>query len=88
MITVSIENDDQGDLFVSITDLNQAGSPLVVDKKRLNLGESMPVEVQEDGDESAKITWMAQRTDKPAQTARRTVTPGAGDTVEVTTQFG
>lgn len=88
MITVSIENSDQGDLFVSVTDLNRAGSPVIVNKARVNAGESIQVDIQEDGHDSGKILWKAQRTDKPSQTAHRTVAPNAGDTVEVTTQFG
>lgn len=88
MITISIENADHGDLFVSITDHNQAGSPVIVDKKRINAGESIPLDIQEDGHDSGKILWKAQRTDNPSKTAQQTVTPGAGDTVEVTTQFG
>jgi hypothetical protein len=88
MITIAVENADHGDLFVSITDLNQAGSPVIVDKKRVNPGESVPVDIQEDGHDSGKILWKAQHTDNLSKTAQRTVTPSAGDTVEVTTQFG
>ncbi len=88
MITVSVENVDQGDLFISITALNQAGSPVIVDKKRIKTGDSLPVDVQEDGHGWGKITWTAQRTEHPAKTAQRTVKVGAGATVEVTTFFG
>jgi len=88
MITISLENVDQGDLFVSVTDLNQARSPVIVDKQRVNAGDSLLVDVQEDGQGSGKITWTAQRTDHPAKTAQRTVTVGAGEPVEVTTFFG
>ena len=88
MITITVENADHGDLFVSITDLNQAGSPVIVDKKRIKPGESMPVDIQDDEHDLGKILWKAQRTDNPSKTAQRTVTPSAGDTVEMTTQFG
>jgi hypothetical protein len=88
MITVNVDNEDQGDLFVSITDLNQAGSPLVLNQVRINQGESLAVEIQEDGHGSGKIAWAAQRVDHPTKTVHRTVTVTPGDTVEVTTCFG
>jgi hypothetical protein len=88
MITVNVDNDDQGDLFVSITDLNQAGSPLVLNQVRINQGESVTVEIQEDGHGSGKIAWAAQRVDHPTKTVHRTVTVTSGDTVDVTTFFG
>lgn len=87
MITITLENQDQFDLFVSVTDLNQAGSPAVVDKKRLNVGASMLVDVQEDSHDSGRIIWNAQRVDKPSKAAQRKASPSSGDTVEVTTQF-
>ena len=55
MITVNLENDDQNDLFVSVTDLNRAGSPVVLNQVRINQGESLAVEIQEDGHGSGKI---------------------------------
>jgi hypothetical protein len=88
MITVNLENDDQNDLFVSVTDLNRAGSPVVLNQVRINQAESLAVEIQEDGHGSGKIAWAAQRVDHPTKTVHRTVTVGAGDAVEVTTLFG
>src|SRR5258708_10077681 len=54
MITVNLENDDQNDLFVSVTDLNRAGSPVVLSQVRINQAESLAVEIQEDGHGSGK----------------------------------
>jgi hypothetical protein len=88
MITVNLENDDQNDLFVSVTDLNRAGSPVVLNQVRINQGKSLAVEIQEDGHGSRKIEWAAQQVDHPTQTVHRTVAVGSGDTVEVTTFFG
>jgi hypothetical protein len=88
MITVNVDNEDQGDLFVSITDRNQPASPLVLNQVRINQAESRAVEIQEDGHGSGKITWAAQRVDHPGRTVHRTVTVSSGDTVEVTTFFG
>ena len=88
MITVILENQDQGDLFVSITDLNQADSPEILKKQRINQGESRLLDIQEDGNDTGRIKWIAVRTDYPQKTAQRVVTPGPGDTVEITTFFG
>jgi hypothetical protein len=88
MITVNLENDDQNDLSVSVTDLNRAGLPVVLNQARINQGESLAVEIQEDGHGSGKIEWAAQRVDHPTKTVHRTVTVSSGDTVEVTTFFG
>jgi hypothetical protein len=88
MITVNFENDDQNDLFVSVTDLNRAGSPVVLNQVRINQGESLAVEIQEDGHGNGKVTWAAQQVDEPTRTVHRTVTVSSGDTVEVTSFFG
>jgi hypothetical protein len=88
MITVNLENDDQNDLFVSVIDLNRAGSPVVLNQVRINQAESLAVDIQEDGHGSGKIEWAAQQVDRPTQTVHRTVTASSGDTVRVTTFFG
>jgi hypothetical protein len=87
MITVNLENDDQNDLFVSVTDLNRAGSLVVLNQIHINQGESLAVEIQEDGHGSGKGAWAAQQVDHPTRTVHRTVTVSSGDTVEVTTLF-
>lgn len=88
MITVNLENDDQNDLFVSVTDLNRAGSPEVLNQVRINQGDSLAVEIQEDGHGAGKVAWAAQQVDDPTRTVHRTVTVSSGDAVEVTTFFG
>jgi hypothetical protein len=88
LITVTLENQDQGDLFVSITDLNQAGEPEILKRQRINRGESCLLDIQEDGTGTGRIRWLAQRTDHPQKTAKHVATPGGGDTVEITTFFG
>ena len=87
-INITLDNTDQGDLFVSVVDLNLAGTPTILNNQRINEGESWALGVQEDGDGNGSITWSAQRTDDAARTARHTVSVGSGDTVDVTTQFG
>jgi protein involved in polysaccharide export with SLBB domain len=81
MITINLENADQNDLFVSVTDLNQAGSLVVLNQVRLNQGDTLSVEIQEDGHGSGKVTWAAQRVDDARKTAHRTVMVDAGGTV-------
>lgn len=88
MITVTLENQDQGDLFVTITDLNQAGDPEILKRQRINQGESRLLDIQEDGNGRGRIKWLAQRTDHPQKTAQHVATPETGDTVGLTTFFG
>lgn len=88
MITVTLENQDQGDLFVTVTDLNQAERPEILKKQRINQGESRLLDIQEDSRGTGRIRWLAQRTDHLQTTAQHVATPEAGDTVEVTTFFG
>lgn len=88
MITVTLENQDQGDLFVTVTDLNRAETPEILKKQRINQGESLLLDIQEDGHGTGRIKWLAQRTDHPQKTAQHVATPETGDTVEITTFFG
>ena len=87
-ITITLENTDHGDLFVSVTDLNVAGTPVIRTDQRINEGDSFALDVQEDGHSEGSITWSARRCDDASKTAKRTVSVSSGDTVEVTTQFG
>jgi hypothetical protein len=87
MITVTLENQDQGDLFVTVTDLNQAGDPEILKNQRINQGESRLLDIQEDGYGTGRIRWLAQRTAHPQKTAQHVATPESGDTVEITTFF-
>lgn len=88
MITITLENTDQGDLFVTVTDLNQSPPNPVMTRQRINQGDDYPVDIQEDGHGVGRITWQAERADDSRKVAQRTVSPGAGDTVDVTTFFG
>ena len=83
---INLENDDRNDLFVNVTDLNRAGSPLVLNHVRINQRESLAVEIQ-DSHGSGHIEWAAQQVDQATRTVHRTVTVSSGDTVEVTTFF-
>jgi hypothetical protein len=87
-ISITLENTDHGDLFVSVTDLNVAGAPTILTSQRINEGQSFPLFVQEDGHDNGRITWSARRCDDAIKTAQHTVSVGSGDTVDVTTQFG
>ena len=88
MITVTLENQDQGDLFVTVTDLNQAAAPEILKNQRINRGEIRLLDIQEDSHDTGRIRWLAQRADQPQKAAQHVATPEAGDTVEITTFFG
>lgn len=87
-ISITLENTDHGDLFVSVTDLNVAGTPTILTSQRINESQSFPLLVQEDGNDNGRITWSARRCDDATKTAHHTVSVASGDTVDVTTQFG
>jgi len=84
MITVNLENDDQNDLLVSVTDLNRAGSPVVLNQVRINQAESLAVEIQEDGHGSGKIEWAAQQVDHPTKTVQAPGVTGFGLATQAT----
>ena len=83
-IPVILHNDAICDLFVSVTDLNVAGSPQTVTNLRVNEGQEFPMAVQEDGDGHGNITWSAQRTDDPTMNKQETRRVDAGDRISVT----
>jgi hypothetical protein len=87
-IFISLHNSDLADLFLSVADLNLAGSPLVVQNLRVNEDGTVQLSIQEDGQGNGKIQWIAQRTDDASQTAERTVDVTNGATIDVTTHFG
>ena len=84
-IVINLHNFDLADLFVSVLDLNQAGTPVTFNA-RINEGLTAQMAVQEDGSGRGMIQWNAQRTDDP-ETAQRTVEVTEGTTVDVTTHF-
>lgn len=89
MQAVTFHNDDQGDLFIQVWDLNQQddqGQPLLVlQRVRLNQGADINVSVQEDGENHIRYRWWAQRADDPSKVAQH----DDDKTVEdVTTFFG
>jgi hypothetical protein len=82
MIQVTVHNDDPNDLYVSVWDQNQAGSPAVWNKRRLNADEAKTIQIQPDGGGTGDIKWEAIRVDngvtKPGQAQ-----PSSNDTVDV-----
>jgi hypothetical protein len=87
-IVVTVHNSDLADLFVTINDLNQAGSPAIVQSQRLNEDDIFQIAVQEGDDGSTgDIQWTVVRVDDPTATAQRTVEVSAADSVDVTTHF-
>ncbi len=63
MIPIIVHNDDMFDLFVDLVDLNTATPNAVLSGARLNVDQSMPVAVQEDGGNQANVAWTATRAD-------------------------
>jgi hypothetical protein len=84
-IVIGLNNSDLGDLFVSVVDLNQAGSPTILDSQRINEGSSLQIAVQEDGSGNGSIQWTAQRTDDESKTAQQTVQVSSGLQIDVST---
>ena len=89
MQTVTFHNDDQGDLYFKVWDLNQQddqGQPVLVQPQvRLNRDADMNVSVQEDGDNHVHYRWWAQRTDDASKIAQHEDDKTVED---VTTFFG
>jgi hypothetical protein len=85
-IIINLHNLDLADLFVSVLDMNLAGTPVTFNQ-RINEDVTVQIPVQEDGSGRGNIQWNAQRTDDPEQTALRTVEVTEGATVDVTTHF-
>jgi hypothetical protein len=87
MISITISNTDSQDLFVQVWDLNQPGSPQVLNS-RINQGSSQPLQVQDGSDGNGNINWAALAANNPTPgqvpTTSQT-TPSDGDTVNVTT---
>jgi hypothetical protein len=84
-IVIGLHNSDLGDLFVSVVDLNQAGSPTVLQNQRINENDSFQVAVQEDGSGNGSIQWTVQRADDASQTAQQTVQVSSGLQIDVST---
>src|SRR4051794_38385375 len=84
MITITLQSfDTTPDLFLSLLDLNLGANQLILDRQRLNTGDSLSVSVQEDGDGHGKVTWLANPTNEPLTVRQETVTVNDGDLVRV-----
>jgi hypothetical protein len=83
MIQITIHNDDPSDLYVSVTDLNQAGGRPVLSDERLNAGGSKSISIQEDGAGIGSIKWAAVRADDATVSKFGETKPAANDTVDV-----
>jgi hypothetical protein len=70
------------DLFASINDLNAAGGPMILVNQRINVDQTYPLDVQEDGNGNGNIVWTVQTVDG-SKTNQATVSVTDGQTVEV-----
>ena len=71
------------DLFVSVNDLYLAGGPAVLVNQRINVGQTFPLNVQDDQNGNGSIAWTATSVDG-SKTNNATVSVADGQTVEVT----
>jgi hypothetical protein len=59
LITANVINDDSShDLYVTVTDLND-NMTVVLDKKRINVGESTPIQLEGDSNQQGSVAWVA-----------------------------
>jgi hypothetical protein len=85
MISITLHNADTVDLFVSVIDNNQPGTPTVFPNQRLNQGQSSnPFSVQEDGQGNFSITTTVTDANDATRTKTEVKTGTAGDSVDVT----
>lgn len=84
-IVIGLHNADLCDLFVTVVDMNLAGSPVTLQSQRINENDTFQIGVQEDGSGNGSIQWTAQRTDNPSQTAQQTVQVTSGLVIDVST---
>jgi hypothetical protein len=87
-VIATLRNTDLADLFVTVNDLNLAGSPAILDNARINESQSIQIAVQESGSGTGNVKWIAQRVDGGSDPAERTVEVSAADEIDVTTFFG
>jgi len=86
---IELKNDDTGDLFVTVNDLNLAGEPEIVKEKRINSENQDPVfiPVQLDGDNTYSIRWRARRVDGTGEPKQQELLREDDDPVYVTTRL-
>ena len=82
IILHNIERTIPNDLFVTVNDLNQAGQPAILANQRINVDQTFPINVQEDGNGNGNILWAAQTADG-SRTNRGSQPVADGTTVEV-----
>jgi len=85
VIGITLHNNERNnpqDLFVSVSDLNQAGQPVILAGQRINVDQTFSIQVQEDGNGNGNISWVAQTVDgSKTNQGNQAVSDGA--TVEV-----
>lgn len=86
-IQAYVQNTDLGDLFVTVRDLNAAGSPVIFKDERVNEDDNYSFEAEADGGGDGKIDWEVRRTDNPNKSGTKSnVTFTDGETIDVYTQ--
>ena len=76
-IVIGLHNDDLADLFVTVADLNLAGTPVVLQAQRINEDQTVQLSVQDDGDGNGNIQARACSGDHPVTFSRDREFPSA-----------
>jgi len=84
MIQVFIENTDVTDLFATATDLNTAQPTPVLTNQRINAGNRVPANAQEDGNGNCLLTIVTVDANDPTRTKTfNNQSCSAGQTIQV-----
>jgi hypothetical protein len=80
---ITLNNNDNVDLFVTAVDHNLPGDPVCFPNQRINVGAAAPATVEIDGNNQFSITWTAVSTADPTRVKSSPATGGPGDPVPV-----
>ncbi len=83
---ILVTNSDNFDDYVTLNDLNQAGSPVVSgwNRKRLNATDrQLPATVEIDGSGFANVQWYAERADDSSVNSSKAENPPANGEIFV-----
>jgi hypothetical protein len=84
MIQVFIANTDVDDLFATATDLNTLPPSTILNGARINAGNNVSVNAQEDGNGKCLLNIVTARTDDTSRTKTfANQSCGAGETISV-----
>lgn len=84
MISITLQNGDAADVFVTVTDNNTAPPSVVMNNQRLNYASApVPLQITEDAAGHGNINWKAVRCDDASIHNQSNAAPSDGDLVYV-----